>query len=276
MNAVVPLQTRTSLQPQTFEQMMKYAEVVSKSDLVPKDYQGKPHNCLIAMQWASELGMNPLQGLQNIAVINGRPSLWGDMLPALVKNHPSYEWMEETLVKDDAGNVTAAECKGKRRGHPNPETRRFSIDDAKKAGLWGKSGPWASYPQRMLQMRARAWLCRDLWSDALRGLSVAEEAQDIEITQHERPQTFGEQHIPAAQITDERKGRCDEAAEQYAFAVSEIKRLIEADDAHGVAESWAEIPQAAQMDLWLAPTKGGVFTTAERDYIKTKLPREAA
>lgn len=175
MNSMV---TSGAMQPQSFDQLMQYASMVSKSALVPKDFQNKPTDCMIAMQWGMELGLNPLQALQNIAVINGRPSLWGDMLPALVKSHPSYEWMRETLEKDDAGNVIAALCAGQRKNHPEPEVRRFSVADATAAGLWGKAGPWKQYPARMLQVRARAWLCRDLWPDALRGLQVAEEVQD--------------------------------------------------------------------------------------------------
>jgi hypothetical protein len=56
---------------------------------------------------------------------------------------------------------------------------KFSVADAKKASLWGKAGPWQSYPDRMLQMRARGFGLRDKFADALRGLSIAEEAMDI-------------------------------------------------------------------------------------------------
>ncbi len=54
----------------------------------------------------------------------------------------------------------------------------ISKEDAKKAGLWGKAGPWSQYPKRMLQMRARSFALRDKFADALSGLIMAEEAQD--------------------------------------------------------------------------------------------------
>ena len=53
------------------------------------------------------------------------------------------------------------------------------MEDAKRAGLYGKQGPWQQYPKRMLQMRARAWALRDVFPDVLRGVHVAEEAQDL-------------------------------------------------------------------------------------------------
>ena len=116
---------------------------------MPKDYRGKPGNCLIAMQWGSELGLKPLQALQNIASINGRPALWGDAVIALVRASPLCEFVIET---DDGQTAT---CRVKRRGEPE-QSRTFGMDDARTAGLLGKQGPWTQYPKRMRQMRARA------------------------------------------------------------------------------------------------------------------------
>ncbi len=59
----------------------------------------------------------------------------------------------------------------------------FSMDDAKRAGLAGKKGPWQDYPRRMRQMRARSFALRDAFADALRGLSVREEVMDyVDVT----------------------------------------------------------------------------------------------
>jgi hypothetical protein len=57
-------------------------------------------------------------------------------------------------------------------------TVSFSVSDAKRAGLWGKSGPWANYPERMLKYRARGFCLRDAFPDVLKGLITIEEAND--------------------------------------------------------------------------------------------------
>jgi hypothetical protein len=162
-----------SLAPQTFEQALKFSEMLADSDMVPKDFKGKPGNCLIAIQWGHEVGLQPLQALQNIAVINGRPAMWGDSLMALVRASTACEYVTES---DDGHTAT---IRGKRKGQPE-EIRTFSMDDAKQAGLLNKQGPWTQYPKRMRQMRARAFLLRDLFADVLRGMAMAEELQDIE------------------------------------------------------------------------------------------------
>ena len=82
--AVAPRQ-QFDLSPQTFEQALTFSNYLADSDMVPKDFKGKPANCLIAMQWGYELGMQPLQAIQNIAVINGRPTIWGDMMLAICR-----------------------------------------------------------------------------------------------------------------------------------------------------------------------------------------------
>ncbi|MDV3437318.1 hypothetical protein R1H25_17805 [Stenotrophomonas sp. C2852] len=160
------------LSPQTFEQAIQFCDYLAESDLVPKDFKGKPANCLIAIQWGAELGLKPLQALQNLAIINGRPALWGDAVIALVRSSPLCEYITEA---DDGGTAV---CRVKRRGE-SEEVRNFSMDDAKVAGLLGKSGPWTQYPKRMRQMRARAFALRDVFPDVLRGMPIAEEVMDI-------------------------------------------------------------------------------------------------
>ncbi len=73
--AVAPRQ-QFDLSPQTFEQALTFSKYLAESDLVPKDFKGRPGNCLVAIQWGAELGLKPLQAMQNLAVINGRPALW--------------------------------------------------------------------------------------------------------------------------------------------------------------------------------------------------------
>lgn len=160
------------LNPANLHEALEMAGVLCKSSLIPKDFQGNAGNVLVAIQWGMELGLAPMQALQSIAVINGRPSLWGDAVIALCKAHPVCEWVRE--YEEDG----VAVCVTQRRGDPEPVERRFSMDDAKRAGLLGKPGPWTQYPRRMMQMRARSWCLRDAYPDLLRGMAVAEEQQD--------------------------------------------------------------------------------------------------
>lgn len=173
----VPRGMGFDLSPQTFEQAVKFSHMLADSDLVPKDFRGKPGNCLIAIQWGAEIGLKPLQALQNIAPINGRPSLWGDAMLALVRSSP----LCESVVEGWYENGTAY-CRVKRRGEVEQE-RTFSDEDAQLAGLLNKAGPWTTSKKRMKQMRARAFALRDVFTDVLRGMPMAEEVRDLDHTE---------------------------------------------------------------------------------------------
>lgn len=162
-----------ALRAKTLSEAIKIAQLICNTNFVPKDYQGEWEKTLVAISMGREVGLYSLQALQNIAVINGRPTIWGDAMQALVLAHPACEYINEYFNEEG----TAAFCTVKRKGHPEA-TYSFSINDAKKAQLWGKKGPWQTYPKRMLQMRARGFALRDKFADALKGLITAEEARD--------------------------------------------------------------------------------------------------
>ena len=169
---ITPQKQSFSLTPQSLDEAMRFAELLSKSSIIPKDYVNNPGNVIVAMQWGMELGLQPMQAMQNIAVINGRPSIWGDAMLAIVRGSGLLESISETATE------TESTCSIKRKGEAIV-TRTFSDDDAKKAGLIGKQGPWTQYPKRMRQLRARAFALRDVFPDVLRGIQVAEEVIDL-------------------------------------------------------------------------------------------------
>jgi hypothetical protein len=172
----IATQQARGLALQTISDAMTFGKMVAGSDFAPKDFRGKPESCVLAMQHGAELGLSPMQAIQSIAVVNGRPSVYGDTAKAICLAAPVCEWITETVEGD--GETMVAICTAKRRGSPEPTVVQFSVADAKKAALWGKSGPWTQYARRMLQMRARGFALRDAFPDVLRGLITAEEASD--------------------------------------------------------------------------------------------------
>lgn len=170
------LSTRGGLVPSNLEQMWRLALIMAKSGLMPKGLQS-PEAVCVAVQMGLEVGLTPMQAVQNIAVINGRPAIWGDSGIALVEASGFLEDFKETITVE--GEVITATCWAKRKNRPTPVERTFTTQDAKQAGLHKKEGPWQQYPKRMTQMRARWWVLRDLFADVLKGLKAAEEVQDI-------------------------------------------------------------------------------------------------
>jgi hypothetical protein len=177
--------TRQGFAPATITEAMEFSKMLADSSMVPRAYQGKPQDIMVCVQWGYEIGLAPMQALQNIAVINGKPSVYGDAAMALVQASPVCEGVEEYMEGEGTPNPVAV-CIAHRKGR-KPVTARFSVEDAKRAGLWGKQGPWQAYPKRMLAMRARGFALRDAFPDVLKGLITAEEAQDFPDEAKPRP-----------------------------------------------------------------------------------------
>jgi hypothetical protein len=176
--------------PQNIEEAFRLAKVIAMAKWAPKSYQIDPKNVnagfdenkiLLGIMHGLEVGLTPIAALQSIAVINGTPSIWGDGALAIVQASGMLEDFKELPLFDEKQRITGYQCAAKRKGVPTPFISQFTLEDAAKAELIGKSGPWQQYRTRMLQMRARAWTLRAGFADVLRGLSIAEEAQDTPV-----------------------------------------------------------------------------------------------
>lgn len=172
---IVPLRTGGTVAPivpTTIEEVFRLATAIAKSGMAPRD-MATAEKLTVAILHGLEVGIPPMMAVNKIAVINGRPTLWGDALPALLLSRGFR--INEEFETGPAGR--AAICTVV-RPNGNSFMRTFSEADAKTAGLWGKPGPWKQYPDRMLQMRARGLASRDGAADVLNGLYIAEEIQD--------------------------------------------------------------------------------------------------
>lgn len=183
------------LVPSSFAEVMQIAEVLAKSEMVPAAYKTKPANCVVAMMFGMEIGLPPLASLQHVAVVNGRPTLYGDGQLAVAMSKGQVEDFEEKI--EGEGEAMKAVCRVKRRGVATEAVQVYSVADAKKAGLWGKAGPWTQHPKRMLTMRARAFALRGLFADHLLGIS-AEEAKDIGVGPDNARDVTGSAEAPRA------------------------------------------------------------------------------
>jgi len=164
-----------SLTPTTLNEAMELAKLMADSEFVPQAYRGKPGNVLVAVQMGSEIGLSPMAALQSIAVINGKPGIYGDAGKALLLQAGCL------IDEDDTEKIRAtgkARCKVTRPNGQSTE-RTFSLDDAKDADLLGKSGPWKQYRYRQMAWRAFWFAARDGAADILKGMKGAEELMDL-------------------------------------------------------------------------------------------------
>lgn len=184
MSNQLTAQPSTFLSPKSAPEAFQIAENLAKSNMIPKNFIGKPNDIVVCMAYGAELGLQPLQSLQNIAVINGNPSLWGDAMRALVLNSHDLVSLKEW---DENGTFYCEITRRTRAGGEITIRKSFGDAEAQQANLLGKQGPWKQYPNRMKQMRAFGFAARDAYADRLRGFITREEAEDMPTQAQQNP-----------------------------------------------------------------------------------------
>ncbi len=161
----------------------RLAQLYWKAQLYPYGIKNI-EDLVICMGHGAEIGLSPLQSVQSIAVINGKPELYGDAMLGLCRASALFDQEAFTERIEGTGDDRRAVCTVRRLPNGQIHTQSFSVKQAKTAKLWGKTGknghptPWVTYEERMLQMRARSWALRDTFPDILKGLGMVEEDHD--------------------------------------------------------------------------------------------------
>src|SRR5580700_5429666 len=169
--------------PKSIAEVRELARLIALAEWAPDAYRDLDGNYVqqkieLAIMHGATVGLGPIAAVQSIAVIDGMPTIWGDGALSIVERSGLLEDMLEEYQSDPEEGL-AAICTMRRRRRPTPIQNRFSMAMAEQAQLTRKEGPWQSYPQRMLKMRARSWSIRDGFADVLRGLHIREEVEDF-------------------------------------------------------------------------------------------------
>jgi RecT family len=226
--------------PQSMEDAYRLGKAIVAAGMAPRGME-TPEKCMVAILRGLEVGLSPMQAVDKIAVVNGRPTIWGDGAMALVRASGLCEFVKERIDGDGDGRI--AVCETKRRGEADTVRRTFSVSEAKEAGLWNKQGPWKQFPARMLQMRARAFALRDLYADVLGGLYLREEIEDegrpgradtpppAEPRRQVQQQPVAQviEHQPADPAADQRKLEEAEAAGAPQEVVSTLAAVVDGE-----------------------------------------------
>lgn len=174
------------------EEQETLARAYLSSGLLPKQFDTVA-KIITAMHYAAEIGVPSIIGIKQICVINGSPSIWGDLPLALCEKSGKLEDIEEFLFNDKYEkicfenknlnqNLFGACCRVKRKDRSLVE-KTFTVDDAIVAGLLTKElksskDTWVKYPKLMMMYRARSMALKSVFPDILNGINIAEYDSD--------------------------------------------------------------------------------------------------
>ena len=164
--------TASTMMPATFNNRYQMSKILVQSGLMPKNMDTAEKVC-VALQYGFELGLSPMVSVNNISVVNGKPTLGADIMHAIVRHAKEYGGVE-WVCQDDK----RAECIVHRINANYKEDVRgvFTMEMAQKAGL-DKKDNWKNYPARMLKHRALSYALRDAFPDVLAGIYSPDEIE---------------------------------------------------------------------------------------------------
>lgn len=154
-----------------------YIARLAPSTILPSAYRGNAANAFVAAETGAALGLEPLQALASIAVINGRATLSSDLMAAVIRRAGHTL----RIVENSPESVTATLIRADDKKFVFTVT--WDKDKAVKAGLWGQRGPWSQYPTQMLRARAITEVARQGASEALMGMIYSPEDFGATITE---------------------------------------------------------------------------------------------
>lgn len=181
MNEVIAVeQTNTPavFNDNNFENALKMAQTLAKSDLIPVTYKNKPENCLIAMELSSRLRLSPFLVMQNMHVIQGKPSWSSTFIIACINASGKFKGSLKFEIDEEKTKCRAyaieAETDKKIIGP------LVTMEMAQAEGWLGKNGSkWKTMPELMLRYRAAAFFGRLYCPEIINGLLTSDEIKDI-------------------------------------------------------------------------------------------------
>lgn len=179
----VGVPTRIEPTPISLPKMMEMAEMLSKSTIVPVEYRNRPENTFLAIDYANRMGMSPMAIMQNMYVVQGKPSFSGSFVSALIKSSPLFSQVEVVWVDEDKPESPTWGCYIQAvETRTGKLVKGVTVDNKMIKGEgWERNSKWKTMRSLMVQYRAWSFFGRTHASELLNGILDIEELEDIKV-----------------------------------------------------------------------------------------------
>lgn len=162
-----------------FNQLLRAADMLSKTTMVPQSYQGKPQDCFLALEIAGRMGLSPLAVMQNMYMVKGKPSWAGQACMMLINSCGKFRDVRPVYTgakgKDDRGcYIQAVRINDGEVVQGTEVTLKMAAAEG-----WATNSKWRNMPEQMLAYRAASFFARVYCPEALMGAQTVEEVEDV-------------------------------------------------------------------------------------------------
>lgn len=164
-----------------FNQLLRAADMLSKTSIIPQTYQGKPQDCFVAIEMANRMGVSPMVVMQNMYVVKGKPSWAGQACTMLINSCGKFRDVKHVYTGEKGKPtrgcyVSAVRVSDGERVDGTEVTMQMA-----QAEGWTSNSKWRNMPEQMLAYRASAFFARVHCPEAMMGVQTAEEVYDADV-----------------------------------------------------------------------------------------------
>ena len=163
-----------------FDQLLRAANILSQTSIIPATYQGKPQDCFVALEMATRMGVSPLVVMQNMYVVKGKPAWAGQACTMFINSCGKFTQVKHVYTGEKGTDsrgcyVTATRISDGIQVNGVEVTLAMA-----KAEGWTANTKWRTMPELMLAYRASAFFARVHCPEALMGVQLADEIYDTD------------------------------------------------------------------------------------------------
>ena len=169
-----------------FNQLLRAANMLSQTSIIPATYQGKPQDCFVAIEMANRMGVSPLVVMQNMYVVKGKPAWAGQACTMFINSCGKFTGVKHVYTGEKGTDsrgcyVTAT------RISDGVQVNGVEVTIAMaKAEGWTSNTKWRNMPELMLAYRASAFFARVHCPEALMGVQLVDEIYDTETSRNSK------------------------------------------------------------------------------------------
>lgn len=157
----------------------KMAKIYCQAGIIPDAYQGKPADCMIAIDMADRMGVSPIMVMQSLYVVKGKPSWSGQACMSFIQANPNFKDVKPVYV-GECGTLDRGCYISAKRTSDGSEVRGVCVTLAMaRAEGWTRNAKWQNIPDLMLAYRAASFFARVYCPSVLMGVAVEGEAEDV-------------------------------------------------------------------------------------------------
>lgn len=169
-----------------FNQLLRAAQMLSQTSIIPQAYQNKPQDCFVAIEMAARMGVSPMIVMQNMYVVKGKPSWAGQACTMLINSCGKFRDVKHVYTGEKGSENRGCYVTAKRTASGEQvDGIEVTLSMAKAEGWVANNPKWRNMPDLMLAYRASAFFARIHCPEAMMGVQTAEEIIDIESLKNE-------------------------------------------------------------------------------------------